>query len=72
MSKLNYAANIHSAIDASGLSLSEIARRVHTSVPRIIRWYRGHTSPPAAMLPALAGALGLTVEKLLTHQEAKP
>jgi transcriptional regulator with XRE-family HTH domain len=51
---------------AAGLSQTELARRVGVPQPNIAFWERSEKPPRSDVLPAMAEALGVRVEDLLT------
>lgn len=54
-----------------GISAEHVARRVDVSTTSVLRWETG-TSPASHYLPALADALGVSIEWLLTGEGAGP
>ena len=62
---------IASARRAQGLTQQALAGRVHVTAKAVSKWERGRSFPGVDVLPALAAALGLPVEALLSG-EAPP
>lgn len=57
---------IASARRAQGLTQQALAGRVHVTAKAVSKWERGRSFPGVDVLPALAAALGLPVEALLS------
>ena len=63
------AARLRTERETRGWSLAELAERSDVSKAMISRVERGESSPTAALLGRLSGALGLTVSQLLARAE---
>ncbi len=48
-----------------GLTQSQLAERIHVSAKAVSKWERGAGFPSAALIPALAAALGVSSDALL-------
>jgi transcriptional regulator with XRE-family HTH domain len=59
---------IRSTRHSLGVSAETLARKVNVSTTSFLRWETG-TSPQAHHIPALAEALGVSIEWLLTGAE---
>lgn len=64
--------NLRRAREQRELTLSELARAVGTKRQNLWSWESGRTSPSLEMLPALAAALGVSVDDLLRPQPPTP
>lgn len=49
---------------AKELTMAELAKQLGVSVPTVSRWENGEDFPAAARLPALADALGCSIDEL--------
>ncbi len=59
--------NIHRAIEASGLTYSEIARALELESTRVIyEWIQGNKLPTLPRMVALASILSVNIEDLLS------
>lgn len=56
--------NIRKYREAAGLTKSELAKKMHVSIPTVSRWEAGTDYPAAARLPALARALDCSIDEL--------
>lgn len=65
------ARRIEEAIKRSGLSKSEVARRLKTSYVTVNRWTTGESRPSARFLRALPEVVGMTLEELLGVAEGQ-
>lgn len=63
---------IASARRAQGLTQQALAGRVHVTAKAVSKWERGRSFPGVDVLPALAAALGLPVEALLSGEAPPP
>ena len=54
--------------EAAGMNKTELASRLRVSIPTISRWESGEDYPAAARLPALAAALGGTIDELFARE----
>ena len=61
-----------SARRAQGLTQQALAGRVHVTAKAVSKWERGRSFPGVDVLPALAAALGLPVEALLSGEAPPP
>jgi transcriptional regulator with XRE-family HTH domain len=58
--------------ERAGLSQTGLAEHSGQSLRSIQNWEQGHRAPRAAAILALARALGVSAETLLTYGEVKP
>ncbi len=56
---------------AAGISQAELAQSLGYGQPNICAWERGRSQPPTDMLPALARALGCTIDDLFEKDSGK-
>lgn len=56
---------------AKGMTQGELARLIGVSAPAIAQWERGDTNPTADKLPAIAAALGCTIDDLFKHDTGR-
>ena len=63
---------IASARRAQGLTQQALAGRVHVTAKAVSKWERGRSFPGVDVLSALAAALGLPVEALLSGEAPPP
>lgn len=49
----------------AGLSVTELATRLGVKRPRVSHWINRRFEPPRSMIPRLATALGVSVERLM-------
>lgn len=63
---------IASARRTQGLTQQALAGRVHVTAKAVSKWERGRSFPGVDVLPALAAALGLPVEALLSGEAPPP
>ncbi len=56
----------------AGLSQVDLAKRINTSSSNVAFWEQTGTPPRGEVLPALAGALGVSVDELLGVTPQKP
>ena len=54
-----------------GLTQKELAERMHVTDKAVSKWERSLSCPDVASLPALAEALGTSVDELLQHPAEK-
>jgi transcriptional regulator with XRE-family HTH domain len=70
---MSLGANIRAAREAQGLSSTDLAEAVHTSVAAVSRWEHGVQSPSVESLARVAAALGTTMDALMhgtpTHRK---
>jgi len=64
------AARLKAEREGRGWSLAELAERAQVSKAMISKLERGESSPTAALLGRLSGALGLTLSQLMARCEA--
>lgn len=53
------------------MTQGELARMIGVSAPAIAQWERGDTNPSADKLPAIAAALGCTIDDLFKHDTGR-
>ena len=70
--EVTLAARIKAEREGRGWSLAELARRADVSKAMISKVERGESSPTAALLGKLAGALGVTMSQLFSAIEEAP
>ena len=56
---------------AKGMTQGELARLIGVSAPAIAQWECGDTNPSADKLPAIAAALGCTIDDLFKHDTGR-
>jgi transcriptional regulator with XRE-family HTH domain len=59
---VDHADILKGALDVSGLSQAELARRLGVIRSRLHNWMSGHSPPPPAMLPMLCRELDLDTD----------
>ena len=61
------AGNISRYRKAAGLTQEALAKRLGITFQAVSKWETGQTVPDTVLLPTLAGALGVSVDKLLGY-----
>jgi transcriptional regulator with XRE-family HTH domain len=67
-----FAARLKELREAAGLSQKELAERAGVSQKAVSHWEQGQREPGLFVAPTLAGALGVTVEKLMEEPSRVP
>jgi len=62
--------NIQKYCEATGLTKTELAKKLGVSMPTVSRWEKGEDFPAAVRLPALASTLDCSIDDLYGRDSA--
>ncbi len=63
---------IHDLRKSQGLTQGQLAEKLDVRISTVSQWENGQRAPSARLLPALAAALGCSIDELFGTPEAAP